>query len=444
MTLVIRTMSRAEVELMLDWAAAEGWNPGLGDATPFHVSDPNGFLVGLLDDEPAAAISVVRYGDAFGFLGLYITAPHHRGQGYGLQLWQAGLAHLGQRIVGLDGVVAQQANYRRSGFAYAWPNFRFGGLVEGRVDPRLVGCAHHPLRRRSNNLDRLLFPAPRPAFLAAWLAMPESRTLALVEGDTVTALGTRPALPLRPQGRPALRHATLSEPSACCAASRQALRARSCISMYPVQMQAAMRLAQELGLTQCFETARMYKGPAPRCRSSASSASPPSSSAEPHCASWRRLACSPAIANEGHRALPELPDIEAYLQALRPRILGHELVRIRRGRPFILRTVEPPIGIGRWPRRSPSLRRIGKRIAIGVSGDLWLVLHLMIAGRLHWRVPDAKLAGRNALLALDFAHGSLVLTEAGSKRRASLHLVRGRGWPRPARSRWGRAAGRRS
>ena len=122
--------------------------------------------------------------------------------------------------------------------------------------------------------------------------------------------------------------------------------------------------------------------------------------------------------------MPELPDIEAYLQALRPRILGHELVRTRRGGPFILRTVEPPIGSVDG-RTVTGLRRIGKRIAIGVSGDLWLVLHLMIAGRLHWRVPDAKLAGRNALLALDFAHGSLVLTEAGSKRRASLHLVAG-------------------
>ena len=122
--------------------------------------------------------------------------------------------------------------------------------------------------------------------------------------------------------------------------------------------------------------------------------------------------------------MPELPDIQAYLQALRPRILGHELVRTRRGGPFILRTVEPPIGSVDG-RTVTGLRRIGKRIAIGVSGDLWLVLHLMIAGRLHWRVPDAKLAGRNELLALDFAHGSLVLTEAGSKRRASLHLVAG-------------------
>ncbi|MFO1070668.1 MAG: DNA-formamidopyrimidine glycosylase family protein [Geminicoccaceae bacterium] len=122
--------------------------------------------------------------------------------------------------------------------------------------------------------------------------------------------------------------------------------------------------------------------------------------------------------------MPELPDIEAYLHALRPRTLGHPLLRVRRASPFILRTVEPPISAVDG-RPVTSLRRLGKRIVIGLDGDLWLVLHLMIAGRLHWRPPDAKLDGRVALAAFDFAAGSLVLTEAGSKKRASLHLVRG-------------------
>lgn len=122
--------------------------------------------------------------------------------------------------------------------------------------------------------------------------------------------------------------------------------------------------------------------------------------------------------------MPELPDIEAYLHALRPRILGRELLRVRRASPFILRTVEPSLASVEG-RGVEGLRRLGKRIAIGVAGEIWLVLHLMIAGRLHWRRPDAPLAGRNALLAMDFAHGSLVLTEAGSKRRASLHLAEG-------------------
>jgi formamidopyrimidine-DNA glycosylase len=122
--------------------------------------------------------------------------------------------------------------------------------------------------------------------------------------------------------------------------------------------------------------------------------------------------------------MPELPDVAAYISALEPRIVGRPLVRVRLGNPFLLRTAEPPVASaeGRVVRE---LRRVGKRIAIGLEGDLWLVIHLMIAGRLHWRPPDAKLAGRNALAAFDFADGSLVLTEAGSKRRASLHVVRG-------------------
>ena len=124
--------------------------------------------------------------------------------------------------------------------------------------------------------------------------------------------------------------------------------------------------------------------------------------------------------------MPELPDITAYLAALESRILGQPLERIRLASPFLLRTVHPPLQ-ELEDRTVHKLRRIGKRIAIGVNGDLWLVLHLMIAGRLHWRPPSAKLAGRNSLAAFDFPGGSLVLTEAGSKRRASLHVLSGEG-----------------
>ena len=122
--------------------------------------------------------------------------------------------------------------------------------------------------------------------------------------------------------------------------------------------------------------------------------------------------------------MPELPDIAAYITALEPRIVAQPLIRVRLASPFLLRTAQPPIKImeGRVVRE---LRRIGKRIAIGAEGDLWLVLHLMIAGRLHWRPPGAKLAGRQSLAAFDFPNGSLVLTEAGTKHRASLHVLTG-------------------
>ncbi|HEX4286975.1 MAG TPA: DNA-formamidopyrimidine glycosylase family protein [Terracidiphilus sp.] len=136
--------------------------------------------------------------------------------------------------------------------------------------------------------------------------------------------------------------------------------------------------------------------------------------------------------------MPELPDITAYITALEPLIVGQTLERVRLGSVFVLRTVDPPLNSVEG-KKVHSLRRIGKRIAIGVEDDssrpsegsadndslVWLVLHLMIAGRLHWKTTAAKLAGKNALLALDFPHGSLLLTEAGSKRRASLYVVRG-------------------
>jgi formamidopyrimidine-DNA glycosylase len=122
--------------------------------------------------------------------------------------------------------------------------------------------------------------------------------------------------------------------------------------------------------------------------------------------------------------MPELPDIAAYITALEARILGQPLERVRLASIFLLRTVDPPLASVEG-RTVVALRRIGKRICIGVQDDLWLVLHLMIAGRLHWKPPQAKLAGRNALVAFDFPTGTLTLTEAGSKRRASLHVFCG-------------------
>jgi formamidopyrimidine-DNA glycosylase len=122
--------------------------------------------------------------------------------------------------------------------------------------------------------------------------------------------------------------------------------------------------------------------------------------------------------------MPELPDISAYLTALEERVLGRQLLQVRVASAFLLRTAVPPLASADR-RRVVALRRIGKRIAFGLDGDLWLVLHLMIAGRLHWKAAGAKLAGRNALAAFDFENGSLVLTEAGSKRRASLLVLQG-------------------
>jgi formamidopyrimidine-DNA glycosylase len=123
-------------------------------------------------------------------------------------------------------------------------------------------------------------------------------------------------------------------------------------------------------------------------------------------------------------SVPELPDITAYLNALDSRIVGKAMQKVRLASPFLLRTVQPPVTSAEG-RVVEKLSRIGKRIAIGLEGDIWLVLHLMIAGRLHWRPPEAKLGGRQNLAAFDFSDGTLVLTEAGSKHRAALHVISG-------------------
>jgi formamidopyrimidine-DNA glycosylase len=123
--------------------------------------------------------------------------------------------------------------------------------------------------------------------------------------------------------------------------------------------------------------------------------------------------------------VPELPDVEVYVEALRERVVGEPLQGIRLGNPFLLRTVEPPLAAFTG-RRVAAVSRLGKRVVLAFDGDLFLVLHLMIAGRLHWKPPGAKLPGKVGLLALDFPKGTLTLTEAGSKRRASLHAVSGK------------------
>lgn len=126
----IRTLARDEVETLVDWAAAEGWNPGLGDAALFQAADPQGFIGAFVDGELSAGISAVAYGDDFGFIGLYICRPDRRGQGHGKAVWDAGMARLGKRTIGLDGVVEQQANYRSMGFAPAYRYDPVHGITE--------------------------------------------------------------------------------------------------------------------------------------------------------------------------------------------------------------------------------------------------------------------------------------------------------------------------
>src|SRR5439155_16593992 len=166
----IRTMRRNEIAIAVDWAAAEGWNPGLHDAECFTVADPQGFLIGEIDGEPAATISNVNYDERFSFLGFYMVRPDLRGRGYGLRMWQSALHHSGKRTVGLDGVTAQQSNYRKSGFVLAYRNIRYGGTVSPRpaAQPGVSALNEIPLAALEAD-DARIFPAPRRAYLHAWI-----------------------------------------------------------------------------------------------------------------------------------------------------------------------------------------------------------------------------------------------------------------------------------
>ncbi len=260
--LTMAPMTAADLALVLDWAAAEGWNPGLDDAAAFHATDPGGFLVGRVGNEPVAAVSVVRHDPDLAFLGLYLCHPDWRGRGHGWAIWQAGLALAGSRTIGLDGVAAQQENYRRSGFAGAGRTLRFAGLLDGDAASGCRPCtgAGEAIAR----LDRAATGHARPAFLTAWLAdTPTRRSLCVHEGGALAGFGTvrvcREGLKIGPL--------TATSPDV-------ALRLlRGLVALFPQRPilwdvpdgnRQAMALAERLGFSPTFEAARMYRGVPPR------------------------------------------------------------------------------------------------------------------------------------------------------------------------------------
>lgn len=257
-------MSRAELDLTVDWAAAEGWNPGLHDATAFHAADPGAFLVALREDQPAACISVARYGGDFGFLGFYIAHPSARGQGYGIQVWRAGMERLAGRNVGLDGVVAQQENYRKSGFTLAWRNIRYEGSFAdvNTHDPgiTLLDASTIPFDWIAG-LDRRFFPAARDAFLSLWISLPCHRArVALRDGKIVGFAVARPCRRGTKIG-PLYADNTSCALALLAALNEPRLQTPGIIDV-PETNKAAVKLVESFSFKPAFETARMYTGPA--------------------------------------------------------------------------------------------------------------------------------------------------------------------------------------
>jgi hypothetical protein len=255
----IRQMRAAEIALAVDWAANEGWNPGFADADCFATVDPDGFFIGEYEGEPAATLSVVNYDDQFAFLGFYIVRPDLRGRGFGLRLWQTGIAHAGRRTIGLDGVVAQQDNYRKSGFHFAQTNIRYGGFASNLEAP----IATVPLSALPEDViardDATVFPASRSAFLRAWISAEGHLGRSVMRDGRLAAWGV-----VRPCRRGRKIGPLIADDRGAAEAVFAALVRSGEGEVFldvPQPNGEAMALAAAHGLAPVFETARMYTGP---------------------------------------------------------------------------------------------------------------------------------------------------------------------------------------
>ncbi|APG83982.1 acetyltransferase protein [Sinorhizobium americanum CCGM7] len=260
----IRRATRAELDTFIDWAAREGWNPGLEDANAFWAADPEGYWVATEAETLAAAISLVRYGTHYAFLGLYIADPAFRGRGIGFALWQRAIASTAGRVIGLDGVVAQQDNYRKSGFARAHANVRYGGSVDVSEPPgtQLIDVA--PVHVAAlTDYDRRFNPARRDAFLYEWTKqLPTRRSVLLLRDGAITGYGTiracREGLKIGPLFADNETGADLIFRKLAAGAKGQRIYLD-----IPEPNASARALCERYNMKPIFETARMYRGPAP-------------------------------------------------------------------------------------------------------------------------------------------------------------------------------------
>ncbi|MFA7562767.1 MAG: GNAT family N-acetyltransferase [Methanoculleus sp.] len=254
----VRRMQRQEVDTAVDWAAEEGWNPGIHDAEAFYTADPEGFFIAELDGEPIGSLSVVNYSEAFAFAGLYILKPEYRNRGYGNRLFAAGMAHAGDRNVGGDGVLAMQEKYRtRSGFTLAYRNIRFEGTGEGSKTEGQADTGTVPFGLLAA-YDARHFPAPRPRFLSAWLRQEGTcgRVIFGQNGD-IAGYGVMRRCRYGHKIGPLFADTSGIAEEIFLALSSQAPGEPIYLDV-PEPNAAAMALARRRGMAPVFETARIY------------------------------------------------------------------------------------------------------------------------------------------------------------------------------------------
>lgn len=252
-------MKRDELDLAIEWAAREGWNPGLFDADAFYATDPKGFFIGLIDNKPISFISAVRYDDRFGFLGFYIVRPEHRGVGYGLQIWKEALEYLKMQNIGLDGVVAQQDNYKKSGFKLAYRNIRFQGKSKKFKEstPDVVKLSEIPFDALLK-YDNALFPAPRPQFLKAWIHLPESVSFGIRKAEKLVGYCVYRKCKNGYKIGPLFADNKEIAEQLFIAGNNYLVPDTTFFLDTPEINSAAVELAKNHNMSMCFETARMY------------------------------------------------------------------------------------------------------------------------------------------------------------------------------------------
>jgi hypothetical protein len=260
----VRPMKREEVDWAVACAAAEGWNPGLHDASCFFDVDPQGFLIGTLRGSPVGCISAISYGNSFGFVGFYIVNPEYRGNGYGLLLWKAAVERLKGHNIGLDGVLDQQGNYQKSGFHLAYRNIRYEGVIANHPtrDEGLLPLGTIP-RSLIQEYDLQCFPVPRNQFLARWLSMPQSHAIGCIKDNKLTGYGVIRACRRGYKIGPLFADDPGTAESIFLSLSSFAGDGAIVYLDVPEVNVPAVRMAGGYGMKKVFETARMYTGPDP-------------------------------------------------------------------------------------------------------------------------------------------------------------------------------------
>lgn len=256
---VIRCLQSDEMDFVMDLAAAEGWNPGLSDGMSFHLSDPDGFFVLEREGTAAGCISAVAYDDDYGFIGLYIVRPEFRGQGLGILLWRHAMQYLGSRNIGLDGVVAQQANYKKSGFVFAYNNIRYRFLYEGGFEnaPGVYDLHELPFDGVVA-FDRRCFPAFRTRFLDAWIRQPGHIALGYSSDDGLSGyIVVRTCAQGYKIGPLFANEERVADALFRSAVATLPAGAEIYLDV-PQSNARAMQLADRYGMDPVFETARMY------------------------------------------------------------------------------------------------------------------------------------------------------------------------------------------